>query len=1383
MKSWYLNPLKRLSFGLVLLFAISVQAYEGQRSLLIVSSSHSNPAKVKLLKKQISELTEQWQISQKSLRAINSEQDFLTLSNQHDIVLLDSVSSREADKSFKPYLAVFAQTKAKIIGLKWQMSLQGKLGVAESHRHTVSQYWDNGGSKNLTNLLNYLSLNVIDNRGQSNVAQLTVEPPIIFPSKGIYHPKHPDLIVSDLKTYLVWEQANSTPGISNQAHSATAKIGLLMNRAAIEVEQTELIDETIKQLEDKGVKVVPFFFELSRGQKDYDELLYIDPQQTPLGQADIDLIINFRNIHWANQRKVEFEKFGVPVIQAMTYYGGSQKAWEDDPQGVDAGMMAFTLVLPETAGVTDPMIVAGMDRRSGQVEIIDYQLRHLVNKAVNLTNLKYKPADQKKITVFVWGDQDVGASFMNIPTSLSAITQQLDAEGYAIPATEPEFFTDRVKNILDPFYREYQLQALLDQDLAELMPIDAYLKWFEQLPKALTQQISDHWGQPQDNFMAVKRDGIDYFVLPRMRVGNMLVMRQPPRSDKKNDENGIFHQGIVPINHFYLAAYFYAREFWQSDAIVHLGTHGSQEYLGGKERGLSIYDQGNLAVWDTPVVYPFIVDDVGEAMQTKRRGRATVVAHMTPPFAAAGLQGDIVVLHELMHQYKQLDEGGVKQKTAKQIVEHCFEFNVCKDIQWQQKDIEQDFDGFFDDLHTHMEELATANQPLGLHTFGHLPEQRLITSTLIQMLGPEFTRLASEFEHEEVGLALNHHESEGNNSNSEHDEEHKADVESETDHLLQNVELEQLPGFYTVANYIVKPVNAGTDRLEQEFELSDELLEHITRGQKIYTGLSQIRELKSISDFLQGRYIPVKTGGDPIRHPESLPTGFNLYGFDPAKVPTKAAYEQGKELVDQMIRDHQEKHGKFPDKMAFSLWSIETMRHYGVLESQALYAMGVRPIWSETGRVLGSEVIEYSELKRPRIDVVLSATGLYRDAFPNVMQRLAKAVQQVAELKEENNPIWKNSERIKKDLLAQGVAEDDAEYLSTVRVFSNQSGDYGSGVDDLAWASDKWETDSVIADNYMNKMGFYFGADKSRWGKKIEAANGEPINLYGKQLSGTDIALFSRSSNVFGMLSSDDPFEYFGGLSLGVRNLDGKSPDMVISNLRDANNAKAEDAAKFMAKELRTRIFHPRWITEMQKEGYSGAVAMSSRMDNFFGWQVVDPNLVRSDQWDEYLDVYVNDKLELGLDEWFEQVNPEALARMMERMLEAERKDYWQTDEQRLKSLVQRYSEFVEQYKLFVDNEKLQEHVKQLAAGFGLQAPNFDASAAPSETPPQDVAEPISADNAQQATEQVSGQKLELQPQHTEVDDSFKHWAAIFGVLVIFLAGMATETLRYRHRA
>jgi len=1375
------------------------------QSVLFISGAHSNTAKITLLKKLANEKENtSWHIEQKSakslLESINQVEVLAALFNQYDLVILDAVSVREASATFDSYATAMIKVNTAVVAFNYLQNEKLNKGLHADEASTLEDYWKNAGRRNLDNMLSYIKVNIVKKKTKNSNKRLTakVPAPIIFPRQGIYHPALPNLIINDLNAY-----KKRRPVQPQQA-----KIAILLQRALIETEQTQLIDATIAQLEAKGAYVVPFFFELSPVSGDYSRLLQLpsaarngteknstekhaDDQSLSM-QTDVDLIINFRNIHWANKRKVEFEKFNVPVMHAMTYYSGDKETWENDKQGVSANMMSFTLVLPENAGVIDPMIVAAMNMRDQKVEIIDYQLEHLVNKAINLVNLKYKANQDKKLTVFVWGDKDVGASFMNIPESIEAISQRLANEGYKTAERDAAYFVENAKKILDPFYRDYQLTELLDNDLAELMPIDKYLTWFNALPPELTKKINDHWGKPQDNFMAVEKGGKHFFILPRIRNGNMLIMRQPPRSDSKNDENMIYHQGLVPINHFYLAAYFYAREYWQSDAIVHLGTHGSQEYLGGKERGLSIYDQGNLAVWDTPVVYPFIVDDVGEAMQTKRRGRATVISHMTPPFAAAGLEGEIRNLHELMHQYKQLDQGGVKQKTAIQLTKLCFDTNICKDLNWQQEQIDQAFDKFIDALHIHLEDLATANQPLGLHTYGYIPEEPLTISTLVQMLGNDFTARASKFEHDYYAESIL-----GEQNDSDKDSEDESIAHSHTYHekspdkdkiisteLPQENDITRLSGYLTVKNYIITGAEQSAKRPLPLSELSEDLQADIERGKVLYKSMASIHELDAMVDFLNAKYIPVKSGGDPIRHPESLATGYNLFGFNPSRVPTQAAFEQGKELTEQMIANYYQKHKTYPDKMAFSLWSIETMRHYGVLESQVLYAMGVKPKWSRSGRVIGTEIIPYSELKRPRIDVVVSATGLYRDAFPNVMQMLAKAVKQVAVLKEESNSIWQNSQKVKADLLSEGIDEKEAEYLSTIRIFSNQSGDYGTGVDDAAWASDTWESDKKISDNYLGKMGYFFGADNSRWGQKAENSQGQEVQLYAKQLSGTDIAMFARSSNLFGMLSTDDPFEYFGSLSLAVRNIDGKSPDMVVANLRDAKNGKAEDAGLFLAKELRTRMFHPRWIKELKKEGYSGAVSLASKMDNFFGWQVVDPNLIRNDQWDEYMDIYVNDKLALELDEWFKKINPAAFARMMERMLEAERKDYWQADPKRLKQLVEQYIDVVNNNDLVILNDAVKAHVNELAQGFGLAplvAKTMEAMAASAgaqkEMNNQQLAEQQTQSEAKadQNEQQVEGQKLDKQTVQTLEPDDYIYYSLVV-ILLLILFGAYWQT-------
>ncbi|WP_138379454.1 cobaltochelatase subunit CobN [Luteithermobacter gelatinilyticus] len=1219
-----------------------------KQKILYVSGTHANTAKISVIRNYLEK--HDISIDLANARDFKTGEDALARFDGYDLVFMDDSSARSTKMTFSKFLPAISRAKSRLLAINWLQSPDLVKGLTSEQAQVLHDYYDNGGMVNLSRMADYLAYQVLGNGTK------TVPAPVVYPEVGIYAPGYDGLIFEDVDSYLNWR--------GQKLDTGRPVIGVLLQRSLIESVNTTVVDDAIARIEEKGALAIPFFFELSPRSSDYTPMLQKD------GKTIIDVIVNFRAIHWANKRKEEFEKLGVPVLQALTYFDGDQAAWEQDSQGISSTMTPFVLVLPETAGVIDPVIVAAVNQESGHAEVIDYQMDHLVSRALKYAALRHKPNGEKKLTVMVWGDKDMGASFLNIEHSLRSISANLNEAGYGVDKVDSNYFTDPIDRILNPFYRDYELDGLLKDDLAELMPVKEYLKWFNSLPEDVTKPINDFWGQAEDNFMVVKRDGEAYFVLPRIRNGNMLIMRQPPRSDDKDQDKMIYHQGTVPMNHYYLAAYYYARKFWNSDAIIHLGTHGSQEYLNGKERGLSRYDQGNLAVWDTPVMYPFIIDDVGEAMQTKRRGSAVVVAHMTPPFAAAGLEGVTANVHELMHQYRSMDEGGVKVKTGEELKKICFESKVCDDLAMTSEQIDADFDHFLEELHLYLEDVANANQPLGLHTFGELAEPDLVTSTIVQMLGRDFIARAREFEADHYGVS----------------------PEAGNDHLDSKAySLEDLAGFKTVRDYVIK----GRDFSG----LEDELRADLEKARDFYNRMEGIRELPHLLAGLSGQYVPVKTGGDPVRSPDSLASGFNLYGFDPSHLPTKAAWEQGKELVEGVIGDYYKEHGNYPDKLAFSLWSIEAMRHYGVLESQALYAMGVRPVWSESGMVTGTEIIPMRELKRPRVDVVLSATGLYRDAFPNVVLLLAEAVKKVAELKEANNSIWENSQRVKAELLAEGMSEEDAEYFSTVRVFSNESGTYGSGVDDAVRASDTWETDAKIADNYMAKMGNAYGADPNRWGEKVEG-----VNIYGKQLSGTDVAMFARSSNLYGMISSDDPFEYFGGLSLAIRNLDGKSPQMVISNLRDANNPRAEEAAQFLAKELRTRTQHSRWVSEMMKEGYSGATTMEGKITNFWGWQVVDPNLVRADQWQEFAEIYVNDKFNLGISEWFEKVNPGAQAQIIERMLEAMRKDYWDASDETRKQLVERLIELVNKYDLIVDNEKLADFVNAQAAGFGMSA-------------------------------------------------------------------------------
>lgn len=516
---------------------------------------------------------------------------------------------------------------------------------------------------------------------------------------------------------------------------------------------------------------------------------------------------------------------------------------------------------------------------------------------------------------------------------------------------------------------------------------------------------------------------------------------------------------------------------------------------------------------------------------------------------------------------------------------------------------------------------------------------------------------------------------------------------------------------------------------------------------------------------LQGRHVESSYGGDPIKNPDSLPTGRNLYGFDPSRIPTREAWQAGQLAAQRLLEQHRDEHGSYPDKLAFSLWSVETMRHFGLLEAQAMAVMGYRPVWDEGGRVMGIEAIPAAELQRPRVDVVISATGLYRDHFPNVMKWLAQAAEQASELQDPDNRIAANSQRLEQQFLASGMSSEDARLASRTRIFSSESGAYGTGLDDATLVSNSFgETDdnqqdrlageAKLAKLYLERMQFAYGPDSSRWGEK------GATNLYAEQLKGVEGAVLARSSNLYGMLTTDDPFQYLGGLGLAVRHLDGKSPELYISNLRDAGNPRVETAAGFLARDLRTRYLHPGWIEQVQKEGYSGALEVLGSANNLWGWQVTAPETVRDDQWDEYKAVYMDDKYELGINEWFEEHHPHAQAQLIERMLEAARKEYWQTDEQNLQQLAQRWQELAERYDVQSNNSHFNDYVVQAAVGFGLGATANSAEAS---------SMPEATEAADANLETVEGQRLEKQQEGASQPEPFDPMFLI-GLLAIVLA-------------
>ncbi|RUO43626.1 cobaltochelatase subunit CobN [Aliidiomarina taiwanensis] len=1138
----------------------------------------------------------------------------------------------------------------------------------------------------------------------ANQAIADLPPARELPSQGAYHPDYPGTFTDNPDDILL--------ALNRQPHQPVVALGFHVRY--LESNAMDHIDQLVRWVEAQGAVALPVFYSLGN-----------DVRLVELLQGKANALIHLQPVYH-NGLEQQLNSLGIPVLQGIGWWNNSIENWEQHPSGLSLATTPLYLALPEQNGLIDPLVM--WSEQEGELQLIDYQAKAAINKAVRLAKLQLAPVSEHKVAVMVYnyppGEKNLSASFMNVPRSLALLSERWQQEGYQTQAiTEQTFITKLGEAIQQTHQPQAELSAPTDY-----VTLRDYEAWFATLPQSVQTRINQYWGAPEQSSMVADLEGVKVFPVPTLRAGNIVYLSQPPRGEPgQDDEKAMYHDMRIPVNHYYLATYFWVRNTFEADALVHFGTHGTQEWIAGKERGLSIYDDSYLVLGDMPIVYPYIIDDVGEAVQAKRRGRAVTVSHQTPPFQPSGLHGQLVDMHQLIHQWETLEPGEVKNNTVERLLALAAEDALFVDLHWDSEAAAADPDAFILHLHDYLHELAAQSQPIGLHTYADDGAQEQKLTTVMQMLGDDF---------------------------------------------LQALNLEQTDEVF-VDDYQQLKTTKPYRWLEQvlfaaDSKVSPALPEWQAKARAYYDRLNTHAEWTSLNTALQGGHVAPGIGADPVRVPDSLPSGKNLVGFDPSRIPTREAWLAGKKAIDEMIAQHKETHGEWPERLAFSLWAVEAMRHGGILESQAFYAMGVKPVWGRGGRVTGYEVVPQAELNRPRVDVVLSVTGLYRDQFPNVMAHLSQAAAEVAQLDEPNNPVYDHTQQMLADLIGKGIPSEEAATMAQTRVFGSPTGVYTTGLEDASLATDSWEEEEKLAKLYLQRMSHAFGPDPSQWGAQADFSE-----LYAENLKTVDAALLARTSNLYGMLTTDDPFQYLGGIDLAVRHLTGKSPELYISNQRKAGEVRFQGADEFLAMEMATRAFHPGWVEALKEEGFAGALSLQDMTNNLWGWQVVSPNVVQDHQWQKMHEVYVMDSLDLDMNEWFQEHSAEAQLRMMERMLDAIRKGYWDASEQTKQELTQAYMDSLAENQLVPAHEPLAEFADQMAAGFGLAPLAMNALNAAQPAPSQ--ANPASEAATNEASQEVTGQRLE-QTQQQGVEVTTQWWWLAFIFIPLLLGALRQYT-------
>ncbi len=455
---------------------------------------------------------------------------------------------------------------------------------------------------------------------------------------------------------------------------------------------------------------------------------------------------------------------------------------------------------------------------------------------------------------------------------------------------------------------------------------------------------------------------------------------------------------------------------------------------------------------------------------------------------------------------------------------------------------------------------------------------------------------------------------------------------------------------------------------------------------------SSQKEFDGIVNALNGGFTPPTPGGDPVANPETVPTGRNLFSVNTENTPTKEAWMVAKKLGDDLLADYQKKHGAYPQKVSFTLWSSAFIESEGTTIAQILYLLGVEPVWTPRGKVNDIRLMDKEELGRPRIDVVIQTSGQLRDLAASRLSVINRAISMAAEAGKENNFVSKGIADAEKHLIDKGFSPKQARAFAAQRVFGGVNGNYGASIMGMVEASDRWDSTSTLAQTYINNMGAFYGNEEA-WGAFNDG-------VFEAALLNTEAVVQPRQSNTWGALSLDHVYEFMGGLNLAIHEVTGNDAESYFNDFRNASNPRIQGLKEAIGVESRTTLLNERYIKEHMNGGASSADGFAETFRNTFGWNVMKPSVIEERLWNDLYDVYVDDKLNLNVHDFFERENPYALQEMTAVMLETVRKGMWKASPEQIKAMSELHADLIEQHEAgcsgFVcDNAKLRSFINE----------------------------------------------------------------------------------------
>ena len=1168
-------------------------------------------------------------------------------------LIIDEITKYRG-KNKLPYILIFG-----VSGDESSINIASKYSdfFMQEMWNTVYKYILFGGPNNFKNLFNYLKSIVfdIDNK---------FDPPKKEPSEGIYHP---DIgYVSSLDEYLKQKIDKSKP-----------TIGIWFYQAYWLNQELKWIDSLIHTIESRGVNVIPVFHKRfedkisnSIGPDEVVERYFIKD-----GRPIIDVLLNpmmFSLTMLGDKYKSLYEKLDCAVIQiimSLTPY----KEWHDSLNGLSPIDICCSIAQPEFDGTYITVPVAFREEKIidpitgaliSSYEPCDERITKVIDLALNYAKLKKKKNADKKLAIVFHNypprnDRIGCAAGLDSFESVKLLLDRLKQVGYRIDKTYQngdELAQEIISGVT--YDRRWILPEELKDRCENFVSGEKVDEWISSLSKENKDKLHADWGEVPGDLLVWENK----MFFPGIKNGNVFITIQPLRGCLEKIDN-TYHDPYLSPPYNYIAHYKWIRDEFGADAVIHVGKHGSLEWLPGKSVGLSNKCWPDIAIMDLPNIYPYIINDPSEGTQAKRRSYCCIIDHLTPAFTNAGLYDDLAKLDNLLKEYtlaKVQDSGKVKV-LKNMIFDAAKECNILSDLNMDCTSVPDDFELFLKKLHSYLSDLENNMINDGLHILGVPPKDDRLVEYIVQL-----TRLSN-------GDVPSLWEVICENMGYEYDKvlENKGNI---VDKEKQITGREILKKVHATAIDIVKRLyRENFDKTKIQKILKDISSKHNNKLSVVleyicdlYTYLLKTtNEIENTIHALKGGFVPPGPSGAPTRgQAYILPTGRNFYSVDPRKIPTPAAWEVGKKLGDELIKRYLKDTGKYPETIGIILWGGPVMRTGGDDIAEILYLLGVKPVWARGSMdVIGLDIIPLSELGRPRLDVVPRISGFFRDGFPNLVELIDEAVKLVANLKEDGseNILRKNVLRDIELYKKQGMDDEKAFLEATIRIFGCAPGSYGAGVAELV-ESGKWNTQQDLGNVYISYSSYSYGKDN--FGTKKQ-------ENFRQVLSRMDLAVKNEDSREYDMMSCTDFYNYFGGLIVASKSVRGKAPNSYVGDSSDPNRIKmrsTEEEAKFI---IRSRITNPKWIKGMKRHGYKGASDISKMMDVILGW---DATANVMEDW-MYEKVARSLALDKEIKSWMKEKNPYALHNIISKLLEAKNRGMWKPKQETLRELMESYLE------------------------------------------------------------------------------------------------------------